>query len=133
MSDQYNPSKRKNPRIRVKQIQQGILEYKDEIGTVLIAIQTRELDAFCMDPADPTNPKRELCGVQWGIGSEYSVGNRVNLCPRDVDIFRELLKYLERQYIHIGDDTKRNPCRREEVYDFSLRGKKLKKRRVCKK
>lgn len=127
MMSEYNPSKRKNPKIKIKQIQQGILEYTDEIGTVLIGIETRELDKCTWEGNDITNKKRELSNVQWEVGSEYSVGNRVNLCPRDIGIFKELLKYLEEQEIQVGDEElhQRPPCK--TVYDLKYERGKWKK------
>lgn len=119
----YNPSKRRNPRLKIKQIQSGILEYSDEIGKVLIAIETRELGSRGLYEEDPINPERELKGVQWGIGSETSVGDRVLLCPRDIWIFRELIDYLEEQGINVGDETKVSKARRKSIFSYKLNKK----------
>jgi len=103
----YNPSRRRNPKLRIKQIQKGILEYEDEIGKVLIGIETRELHSSLLGPDDVRKP-HELCGVQWGITSgPFRIGKDVSLCPRDVYIFKELIKYLEHQGILIGDSVRK--------------------------
>lgn len=119
----YNPSKRKNPKLKIKQIQEGILEYNDEIGTVLIGIETRALNNYGLNPNDVRKP-HELSSVQWDVSRSLSVGNRIDLCPRDVSIFKELIKYLEDQGIIVGDDTKTKNRKRKPIYNFKyIKGK----------
>jgi len=98
-----NPSKREKPNIRIKQVQQGILEYKDRIGTVLIGIETRTIGDYSLTNMRFGNEKRELFHAQWDVSRTTSVGNRVSLSPRDIEIFRELIKYLEEQGIEVGE------------------------------
>ena len=95
-----NPSKRINPQVKIKQIQQGILEYKDEIGTVLIGIETRDKEQW--ESHFSIEKPRELSHAQWDVSRTFSVGNRVMLSPRDIHIFKELIKYLKEQGIEIG-------------------------------
>ena len=100
----YNPSSRKNEVIELEEIQVGTLRYKD-LGDgfeCLVGIQTQAVDGdmYTKNHATLGAPRR-ITSIKWNVSSKTKVGNRVELCPRDVAVLDAILKYLKKMGFQI--------------------------------
>lgn len=73
-----NPSRRGT--LKVKELHKGILEYESGAYKTLIGIETTNSGI--------------LQRIYWDVSQSLSPGKSIDLCPRDIQILLEVIKYL---------------------------------------
>jgi len=103
--DRYNPSSRKNEIIEIEQVQIGTVKYKD-IGDnfeCLVGIETEDSDAGLYRGKSVTmNSPRRISRIRWDVSKHHSLGDRVDLSPRDIQVLDAILQYLKKMGYHVG-------------------------------
>ena len=91
----YNPTSRTNSSIELEELQVGLIRYKDSGFECVIGVETEEINKIISGTGLTDNKQRRISRLHWSVSASRTPGNQVDLCPRDITIFKYVLEYLE--------------------------------------